>query len=105
MMELRVASFCGMTAIGMAAREMADGISSRERLKGGQSSALTEKTMPVQQLFVKHQLPLRAFIVSLEPNFTDAEDWLQEVFLVVTRKANEFQEGTNIFPWGCTIAR
>jgi len=69
------------------------------------ATALSEKTMRVQQLFVKHQLALRAFILSLEPNFTDAEDLLQEVFLVITRKANEFQEGTNFFAWGCTIAR
>lgn len=73
--------------------------------KGGESTALPEKTMRVQQLFVKHQLGLRAFILSLEPNFTDAEDLLQEVFLVVTRKANEFEEGTNFFAWACTIAR
>ena len=71
----------------------------------GEAGALSEKTMRIQQLFVKHQLGLRAFILSLEPNFTDAEDLLQEVFLVVTRKANEFQEGTNFFAWACTIAR
>jgi len=94
-----------MTAIGAARRDMADAISSSEPLKGGEASALSDKTMRVQQLFVKHQLALRAFILSLEPNFTDAEDLLQEVFLVVTRKANEFQEGTNFFAWGCTIAR
>jgi RNA polymerase sigma-70 factor (ECF subfamily) len=72
---------------------------------GGDAGAMSEKTMRVQQLFVKHQLGLRAFILSLEPNFTDAEDLLQEVFLVITRKANEFQEGTNFFAWSCTIAR
>jgi RNA polymerase sigma-70 factor (ECF subfamily) len=73
--------------------------------EGGDAGALSDKTMRIQQLFVKHQLGLRAFILSLEPNFTDAEDLLQEVFLVVTRKANEFQEGTNFFAWACTIAR
>ena len=30
---------------------------------------------------------------------------LQEVFLVITRKANDFEEGTNFFAWACTIAR
>lgn len=72
---------------------------------GGDAGALSDKTMRIQQLFIKHQLGLRAFLLSLEPNFTDAEDLLQEVFLVVTRKANEFQEGTNFFAWACTIAR
>src|ERR1700744_5494195 len=84
---------------------MADEIPAGALSKGGDATALAEKTMRVQQLFVKHQLALRAFILSLEPNFTDAEDLLQEVFLVVTRKANEFQEGTNFFAWGCAIAR
>jgi len=84
---------------------MAEDVPSNEPLKGGEAAALSEKTMRVQQLFVKHQLGLRAFILSLEPNFTDAEDLLQEVFLVITRKAGEFQEGTNFFAWGCTIAR
>ena len=84
---------------------MANGVTSNEPLTGGEAAALSEKTMRVQQLFVKHQLGLRAFILSLEPNFTDAEDLLQEVFLVITRKANEFEEGTNFFAWGCTIAR
>src|SRR5437763_16203421 len=83
---------------------MADDVIFNEPLKGGEAAALSEKTMRVQQLIVKHQLGLRAFILSLEPNFTDAEDLLQEVFLVITRKANEFQEGTNFFAWGCTIA-
>src|SRR5215216_2848989 len=84
---------------------MADDIPTIEPLKGGEATALSEKTMRVQQLFVKHQLGLRAFILSLEPNFTDAEDLLQEVFLVITRKANDFEEGTNFFAWACTIAR
>ena len=88
-----------------ACNKMADQIQAGEPPKGGDSAALAEKTMRVQQLFVKHQLALRAFILSLEPNFTEAEDLLQEVFLVITRKANEFQEGTNFFAWGCTIAR
>ncbi len=93
-----------MTAVGMRCA-MAEGTPIGEPLKGGEVAALSDKTMRVQQLFVKHQLALRAFILSLEPNFTDAEDLLQEVFLVVTRKANEFEEGTNFFAWGCTIAR
>src|SRR5215469_17156992 len=70
-------------------------------LNGGDAGASSDKTMRIQQLFVKHQLGLRAFILSLEPNFTDAEDLLQEVFLVVTRKAAEFEEGTNFFAWAC----
>jgi len=67
---------------------MADNTIAGALPNSGDATALSEKTMRVQQLFVKHQLALRAFILSLEPNFTDAEDLLQEVFLVITRKAN-----------------
>src|SRR5438105_10281325 len=85
---------------------MADDLTTPNAPQGaGETPPLSQKTVRVQQLFVKHQLAVRAFILSLEPNFTDAEDLLQEVFLIVTRKANDFQEGTNFFAWGCTIAR
>jgi RNA polymerase sigma-70 factor, ECF subfamily len=85
---------------------MADDLSSSNAPSNGGEAALpSDKTMRIQQLFVKHQLAVRAFILSLEPNFTDAEDLLQEVFLVVTRKAGDFKEGTNFFAWACTIAR
>jgi RNA polymerase sigma-70 factor (ECF subfamily) len=90
---------------GGVMKKMANDAPFNELPRGGDAGAAAEKTMRVQQLFVKHQLGLRAFILSLEPNFTDAEDLLQEVFLVITRKANEFEEGTNFFAWACTIAR
>lgn len=72
---------------------------------GGEENPQLAKTMRVQQLFVKHQLGIRAFVLSLQPGFTEAEDLVQEVFLVVTRKAGDFVEGTNFFAWACTIAR
>src|SRR2546429_6773465 len=84
---------------------MADELKPDGPQEAGERAPFSEKTVRVQQLFVKHQLAVRAFILSLEPNFTDAEDLLQEVFLVVTRKASQFEEGTNFFAWACTIAR
>ncbi len=64
-----------------------------------------DHTLRVQQLFVKHQSRVRAYILSLQPNFSEAEDILQEVFLVLTRKAEDFQEGSNFMAWVVTIAR
>jgi RNA polymerase sigma-70 factor, ECF subfamily len=64
-----------------------------------------EHTMRVQQLFVKHQSRLKAFILSLQPDFAEADDILQETFLVVTRKAGDFEEGSNFMAWALTIAR
>ncbi len=43
------------------------------------------------------QRRLRAFVLSLAPDFSAADDVLQETFLVVTRKAAEFEPGTNFF--------
>ena len=62
-------------------------------------------TLRVQQLFVTSQGNLLAFILSLHPGFTEAEDILQETFLVISRKADTFVEGTNFLAWACTIAR
>ncbi len=64
-----------------------------------------EHTVRVQQLFVKSQGSLKAFLLALVPDFTEAEDLLQEVFLVVTQKAGTFKEGTNFMAWARQIAR
>ena len=64
-----------------------------------------DHTVRVQQLFVKHQSKLKAFILSLQPDFIEAEDILQDVFLVVTAKAGNFAEGSSFMAWALTIAR
>jgi len=64
-----------------------------------------DHTIRVQQLFVRHQTQLKGFILSLQPEFAEADDILQEVFLVVTRKATEFKEGSNFIAWAKAIAR
>jgi RNA polymerase sigma-70 factor (ECF subfamily) len=63
------------------------------------------QTLGVQQLFVRHQSAIKAFVLSLLPHFSEAEDVLQETFLTVTQKAAEFQEGSNFVAWACMIAR
>lgn len=62
-------------------------------------------TLHVQQLFIAHQLSLKAFVLALEPRLAEAEDVLQETFLTVTEKAAQFERGSNFFAWSCTIAR
>ena len=59
----------------------------------------------VLQLFVRHQPRIKGFIVSLLPDFAAAEDVLQETFLVVQRKAAEFDPGGNFIAWAFQIAR
>ena len=62
-------------------------------------------TLHVQQLFVRHQAALKAFVLALWPDFAEAEDVIQEVFLVITRKASDFQPESNFLSWARTIAR
>ena len=69
------------------------------------SSSAASHQLQVQRLFVKHQSVVKAYILSLLPSLTDAEDVLQETFLTVSAKAASFEPGTNFIGWACTIAR
>lgn len=59
----------------------------------------------VQRLFLQQANRLRGFILGLLPDRASAEDVLQEVFLIVTAKAAEFQSGTDFIAWVRAIAR
>ncbi|RFC43711.1 MAG: ECF subfamily [Verrucomicrobia bacterium] len=52
-----------------------------------------------------HQPQLRSFIQSLTPDFSTADDVLQECFLTVSAKAQEFQLESNFLAWVRAIAR
>lgn len=62
-------------------------------------------TQAVQGLFLKYQPMVRSCILSMVPDFSLAEDVLQETFLVVSRKAGDFELGTSFPAWVKTIAR
>src|SRR4051794_21577503 len=64
-----------------------------------------ERTLLVQKLFVEHFAVVRGFVLALLPDFARAEDVVQETFLTVTRKAAEFEPGTEFPKWACAIAR
>lgn len=59
----------------------------------------------VQRLFLRNAGLLRGFILGLLPDHHSAEDVFQEVFLTVTRKADEFRLGSNFLAWVRTIGR
>ncbi len=62
-------------------------------------------TEQVQQLFVRHTGLLHGFIASLCGDLVVAEDILQEVFLVVTTRADSFVIGSDFLAWARAIAR
>ena len=59
----------------------------------------------VQRLFVRHQGELRGWVLAMLPDFSAADDVLQETFLTVTRKAEVFQPETSFVAWAGAVAR
>lgn len=64
-----------------------------------------EQITQVQMLFIQHTAQLRGFVRALMPDFSRVDDIVQETFLTASRKAGDFQPGTNFLGWICTIAR
>lgn len=59
----------------------------------------------VNSLFVKHSPEIRGFILSILPNMSRADDVLQETFLTVNAKADDFSSGSNFVSWARRIAK
>ncbi len=64
-----------------------------------------DKTARVQGLFLQYQPAIRGYILSMVPDFSLADDIVQETFLVVTRRASTFELGSSFAAWVRTIAR
>lgn len=59
----------------------------------------------VQRLFVQNMIAVRGFVIALMPDFSRVDDVVQETFLTVTEKADDFEEGTKFRSWVFSIAR
>ncbi len=59
----------------------------------------------VQVLFVKHQPLVRVAALAILPDFDKVDDVVQETFLTMLRKAEDFVPGSNFTAWICSIAR
>ncbi|MFK7818806.1 MAG: sigma-70 family RNA polymerase sigma factor [Planctomycetaceae bacterium] len=57
------------------------------------------------QLFTRHQRRVYLFILSQIPDATEAEEVLQEANVVILRKCDQFEMGTNFLAWACSVAR
>jgi RNA polymerase sigma-70 factor, ECF subfamily len=65
------------------------------------------KTDPEQflRLFMESERRIYAFIVSVLPNLTDADDILQETSLILWKKFDQFRPGTDFVAWACRTAQ
>jgi RNA polymerase sigma-70 factor (ECF subfamily) len=57
------------------------------------------------QLFLAHERRIFGFLLALVPAWSDAEDLLQESSVVMWRKLDEFEPGTDFAAWALSIAR
>lgn len=57
------------------------------------------------ELYTSHFPRLQFYVTALLPTANDAADVLQETSLVLWRKFDTFELGTNFFAWACKIAR
>src|SRR5437899_2667383 len=57
------------------------------------------------QFFARHEPGLRAFVRSLLPAWDLVDDVIQDACLVMWKKFDQFEPGTDFLCWACTIAR
>jgi RNA polymerase sigma-70 factor, ECF subfamily len=57
------------------------------------------------ELFRDCYRQLFVYVHALVRNYTDAEDVVQQASLVLWRKFDEYQSGTNFVAWACSVAR
>jgi RNA polymerase sigma-70 factor, ECF subfamily len=55
-------------------------------------------------LFSRHARQIYAYILTLIPNWSDAEDVFQETSTIIWEKFDEFTPDTNFRAWACQVA-
>jgi len=56
-------------------------------------------------LFTEFEPRVHAYVLSLVPDWTEAEEILQETNAVLWAKFDEYETGSNFFAWACQIVR
>lgn len=57
------------------------------------------------RLLMSHERRIHAFLMALVPQWSDADDLLQETATVLWRKFDQFEAGTDFAAWALSIAR
>ena len=63
-----------------------------------------DRSSELVQLMMTYQRRIFAYIHTLVPSRSDAEDILQEASLTICEKFKDFEVGTNFYSWACQIA-
>jgi len=57
------------------------------------------------ELYSAHEARLRGYVQSLVPRWSDADDILQRCNLIIWKRFEQYEPGTNFFAWACQIVR
>jgi RNA polymerase sigma-70 factor, ECF subfamily len=63
------------------------------------------KTEDFIELYTTYESRLRGYVLSLVPRWSDAEEIAQRCSLILWKKFDQFEPGTNFYAWACQIAR
>ena len=69
------------------------------------SSLNPQRMAEFVELYSQHYPRLQCYLMALLPTSSDAADVMQETSLVLWKKFDTFESGTNFFAWACKIAR
>jgi RNA polymerase sigma-70 factor (ECF subfamily) len=64
-----------------------------------------ERVAEFLELYTTNYARLQFYVIALLPLGNDASDVLQDTSMILWRKFDTFQLGTNFFAWACKIAR
>lgn len=68
------------------------------------SAASPERVEAFVQLLGKNQRRIHLFVMTMVPNWSDAEEIIQETNLLLWREFDRFELGTNFGAWACRVA-
>jgi len=74
-------------------------------MNSGRNCIKLEQAEEFVQAMARHQRSILLYIHTLIPNWSDAEDVLQNTNIVLWRKCNDFKPGTSFYRWACAVAR
>lgn len=57
------------------------------------------------ELYTAHEVRLRGYVLSLVPRWSEAEDIVQRSSLILWKKFDQYEAGTNFFAWACQVVR
>lgn len=84
----------------------ADGVKKEEIMDSGKQDPMgrDQKVREFVSLLTSHQARIYAYILSLSPNFNDADDILQDTTKFMWERFDEFTVGTDFLAWAKKIA-